>query len=115
MALAENADVPSSIVFGARINPASADKVLAASGHTFQEILALADAGKALPHFPLNIRFRATETLKQSQVESPTNTAGSSPERRQASVTRSGSGFVCSASRAVVCSSTRSRARSRSK
>jgi hypothetical protein len=64
-------ETQSKIVFGARINPAKADKIFAASGHTFAEILALADSGKDLPHFPLNIKFRATETLKQSEVESP--------------------------------------------
>ena len=45
--------------------------MLSASGHTFEELLALADAGKPVPHFPLNLSFRATETLTSSQVESP--------------------------------------------
>jgi hypothetical protein len=72
MSLATNgSDEQSGIVFGARINPASANKVLAASGHTFEELLALADAGKPLPHFPLNLGFRATEAMTSSAVESP--------------------------------------------
>src|SRR5258706_547083 len=33
------------------MNPAHADKLLAGSGHTMKELLALADAGKPLPHF----------------------------------------------------------------
>jgi Peptidase family M28 len=57
--------------FGAAINPASANKIFASSGHTFEEILALADAGKALPHFPLNVSFRMTEKLTRAELDSP--------------------------------------------
>jgi hypothetical protein len=56
--------------FGAVINPAHAEKLFAASGHTFSEMLALADQGLPLPHFPLHIRVRATEHMKLSEVES---------------------------------------------
>jgi Zn-dependent M28 family amino/carboxypeptidase len=56
--------------FGAVINPANAEQLFAASGHTFQELLALADQGKPLPHFPLHIRLRAEEHMKLSEVES---------------------------------------------
>jgi len=56
--------------FGASINPATADKIFAASGHTFAELLALADQDKPLPRFPLHIRLRATEHMKTSQVDS---------------------------------------------
>jgi len=56
--------------FGAVINPAHAEQFFAASGHTFFEMLALADQGQALPHFPLHVRLRATERLKLSAVES---------------------------------------------
>lgn len=56
--------------FGATINPANAEKIFAASGHTFAEVLAIADQGKAPPRFPLNIRFRATEKMKVTEVES---------------------------------------------
>ena len=38
--------------FGATINPAHAEQFFAASGHTFAELLALVDQGKALPRFP---------------------------------------------------------------
>lgn len=56
--------------FGAVINPAHAEQLFAASGHTFSEILALADQGQPVPHFPLHIRLRATEHVKLSEVES---------------------------------------------
>jgi hypothetical protein len=55
---------------GATINPAHAEKFFAASGHTFVELLALADQGKALPRFPLHIRLRATERMRMSELES---------------------------------------------
>jgi hypothetical protein len=56
--------------FGATLNPASAGMIFAASGHTLAELLALADQDKPLPRFPMNIRFRATEHMKISKVES---------------------------------------------
>jgi hypothetical protein len=56
--------------FSAAINPAHAGQFFAASGHTFAELLALADQGKPLPRFPLHIRIRATEHMEVSQVES---------------------------------------------
>ncbi len=56
--------------FNARMNPAFADKILANSGHKFAEILALADAGKPLPKFPLNVSFRAKTQYKSSDAES---------------------------------------------
>jgi hypothetical protein len=56
--------------FGARLNPRSADELFASSGHTFAELLALADQGKPLPRFPLRIRLRATERMKLSEGES---------------------------------------------
>jgi Zn-dependent M28 family amino/carboxypeptidase len=56
--------------FGAGVNPAHAEQFFAASGHTFAEMLALADQGKPLPRYPLHIRIRATEHMKVSQVES---------------------------------------------
>jgi hypothetical protein len=56
--------------FGAVMNPAHAEQVFAASGHTFAEMLALADQGQPLPHFPLHIRLRSTEHVKLSEVES---------------------------------------------
>jgi Zn-dependent M28 family amino/carboxypeptidase len=64
--------------FGAVINPARAEQFFAASGHTFAELLALADQGKALPRFPMNIRLRATERVRTSTAESQ-NVAGILP------------------------------------
>jgi hypothetical protein len=71
MSLADErmADAPGQ-QFGANVNPAHADKFLAASGHTFAELLALADRGQPLPRFALHIRLRATERLRTSEVES---------------------------------------------
>lgn len=67
------------------MNPAHADKLLAGSGHTFSEMLALADAGKPVPAFPLKVRLKATAKVERSQVESQ-NVAGilrgSDPKRR---------------------------------
>jgi Zn-dependent M28 family amino/carboxypeptidase len=52
------------------INPARADKLLAGSGHTFQEILDAADAGKPLPHFPLPATLRAKVAVTRADVVS---------------------------------------------
>jgi Peptidase family M28 len=59
------------VQFSLNVNPANAEKIFAASGHTFAEMLALADADKPLPTFPLNVGFRANVKLGHSQVESP--------------------------------------------
>ena len=71
--------------FAAAINPAHADKLLAGSGHIFQELLALADAGKPLPRFPLPARVKATVKVERGEVESQ-NIAGvlrgTDPSRR---------------------------------
>ncbi|MBZ5606043.1 MAG: M28 family peptidase [Acidobacteriia bacterium] len=64
--------------FALTVNPAQAEKIFAASGHTFAEILKLADADKPLPHFPLNLNFRAKVKIDRSQVESQ-NVAGLRP------------------------------------
>jgi hypothetical protein len=55
---------------GVAINPAHADKLLAGTGHTFAEILALADAGKPLPHFPIPASVRARVAVKRGKVTS---------------------------------------------
>jgi Zn-dependent M28 family amino/carboxypeptidase len=57
------------------MNPAHADKLLAGSGHTFEELLALADAGKPLPHFRLASRLKAVVSVKRGDVVSQ-NIAG---------------------------------------
>jgi Zn-dependent M28 family amino/carboxypeptidase len=70
-------------LFSATFNPADAEKLFAGTGHTFAEILALADAQKALPRFPLNKNLAATITTETSQVVSPNVVAklpGSDPK-----------------------------------
>src|SRR5437773_9190957 len=52
------------------VNPAHADKLFAGSGHTFAELLALADAGKTLPRFALPARVKATVKVERAEVES---------------------------------------------
>ncbi len=52
------------------VNPAHADKIFAGSGHTFQEILDLANAGKPLPHFAIPAKLKATARLERGEVES---------------------------------------------
>src|SRR5438270_5429461 len=51
-------------------NPAHADKLFAASGHGFQEILDLSKDRKQLPHFPLNLSLRARVKTVTQNVES---------------------------------------------
>ena len=71
------------IQFLLNVNPANAEKIFAASGHTFAEMLALADADKPLPTFPLHVGFRANVKLGHSSVESPNVVAvrpGSDPK-----------------------------------
>jgi hypothetical protein len=65
------------------INPARADVFLAGTGHTIAEILAAADGGKPLPHFPLKAGIRADVKLIKSKAESPNVAAilvGSDPK-----------------------------------
>jgi Zn-dependent M28 family amino/carboxypeptidase len=52
------------------VNPASADKFLAGSGHTLDEIAALAKDRKPLPHFPLNASLEVTTRVNTRQVKS---------------------------------------------
>ena len=51
-------------------NPAKADELLAGTGHTIDEIVALAEAGKELPRFPIDARLRASAAVKRGAVES---------------------------------------------
>jgi Zn-dependent M28 family amino/carboxypeptidase len=57
--------------FSARINPASAEKLFDGSGHTFQQMLAVADRGKQLPRFKLAWSLRARVGHTRTTVESP--------------------------------------------
>lgn len=52
------------------INPMHANKFLAGSEHSIEEILAAADADKPLPRFPLAAKIRARTTVKRSHVRS---------------------------------------------
>ena len=58
-------------LFTATFNPAQAEKLFAGTGHTFAEILALADAQKPLPHFALGKSVTATVVGETSHVVSP--------------------------------------------
>jgi Zn-dependent M28 family amino/carboxypeptidase len=55
---------------GASVNPASADKLLAGSGHTMASLLAVADAKKALPRFALPSALRMRVTLDSAALQS---------------------------------------------
>jgi Zn-dependent M28 family amino/carboxypeptidase len=52
------------------INPASAEKLFAGSGHTFEEIAALGKERKPLPRFPLTVSIEAKTKVEVTQVES---------------------------------------------
>ncbi len=64
------ADVHSTM-FSATFNPAQAEKLFAGTGHTFAELLALADAQKPLPRFALGKSLMATVVAETSHVVSP--------------------------------------------
>ncbi len=70
-------------MFSATFNPAEAEKLFAGTGHTFSEVLELADAQKPLPRFALGKTLEATVATETSQVESPNMIAkltGSDPK-----------------------------------
>lgn len=52
-------------------NPAHAETLFAGTGHTFAEMLALADSGKPLPRFPMGASLQAKIVSERSHVESP--------------------------------------------
>jgi hypothetical protein len=58
-------------MFSATFNPAQAEKLFAGTGHTFAEMLALADAQKPLPRFALGKSVTATVVGETSHVVSP--------------------------------------------
>jgi hypothetical protein len=64
----------------ALFNPARAEKLFAGSGHTFAELLALAEAHRPLPRFPLAASLRATVATSSERVTSP-NVVGVLPGR----------------------------------
>ena len=58
-------------MFAAAFNPAQAEKLFAGTGHTFAEMLALADTQKPLPRFDLRKRLTATVVTERDAVVSP--------------------------------------------
>jgi Zn-dependent M28 family amino/carboxypeptidase len=58
-------------MFSAMFNPAAADQLFAGSGHTVAELLALVDAARPLPRFPLAAELRAKVATRTEQVEAP--------------------------------------------
>ena len=67
------------------MNPAHADKLLAGSGHTFADVLALVDADQPVPSFALPARLKATATVERADVESQNVVGvlrGADPNRR---------------------------------
>jgi hypothetical protein len=69
MWLADGSDMKSP-KFAAAFNPGQADLLLAGSGHTMQELLALVDAGKPLPRFPLVGTVEAKISAEMSTLDS---------------------------------------------
>jgi Zn-dependent M28 family amino/carboxypeptidase len=57
--------------FAAFANPASQEKLFARSGHTWAEVMALADASKPIKGFALNVSLRAAVTTESSTLVSP--------------------------------------------
>ena len=57
--------------FVAAMSPEAADKVLAGTGHTLDELIRLNQEGKPLPHFALPAKLRAKVTYESGKVESP--------------------------------------------
>ena len=55
---------------GVTMNPEHADRWFAGSGHDLKELLALVDAGKPLPRFPLRPTLRAKVKVERRDLES---------------------------------------------
>ena len=71
MTLADPAlDETHGLKFAAAVNPEHAGKWFAGSGHAFQDLLALVDAGQPLPRFPIPASIRARVAVERSAVES---------------------------------------------
>jgi hypothetical protein len=51
-------------------NPAHADELLAATGHTFDELVKIAESGKQLPRFAIPLKLKAKTSVKRGTVES---------------------------------------------
>ena len=75
----------SGLKIGVTINPDHADKWFAGSGHDLKELMALVDAGKPLPRFPLVPALRARVKTERRELESQNVVAirpGSDPALR---------------------------------
>jgi Zn-dependent M28 family amino/carboxypeptidase len=73
-------------MFSAQFNPAEAEKLFAGSGHTFADLLELADAQKPLPRFDLKKSLTASVATENTSVDSPNIVAkleGSDPKLKQ--------------------------------
>ena len=76
-------DETQGIKLGVTVNPASADKILAGSGHDFKEIAAAANSGQPLPHFALAGTLHVKAQIETKEVQSPNVVAkfeGSDPK-----------------------------------
>jgi hypothetical protein len=62
-------DISDTLTF-AILNPTFVNPLLAGTGHTFEEILALEQQGKPLPHFALPVSLRGDVVLEQAKVTS---------------------------------------------
>jgi hypothetical protein len=51
-------------------NPAHADELLSGAGHTMDELVAAAEAGKQLPRFVIPAKLKAKTVIKHGEVES---------------------------------------------
>jgi Peptidase family M28 len=79
MTLADPAlDQQHGLRFAAVVNPERAEKWFAGTRISFKDILEAADAGSALPRFPLALAVRAKTAVERGEVESP-NVAGIRP------------------------------------
>jgi hypothetical protein len=61
---------PGGLKIAIQMNPAHAAKWLEGSGHSVDELLALATAGQPLPHFPLVPSLRAKTKIQKRELES---------------------------------------------
>jgi hypothetical protein len=61
---------PDGLKIAVTVNPDHAGKWLDGSGHTVDELIALVDAGKPLPHFPLIPSLRAKTKIQTRELES---------------------------------------------
>ncbi|MGI4855235.1 MAG: M28 family peptidase, partial [Janthinobacterium lividum] len=71
-----NLDVLKGMRVSATATPAGFDKLLAGTGHTLQELRALADAGKPLPHFEIPGTLEAQTVVEKGAEIDASNVVG---------------------------------------